>query len=524
MDLQDTDHGPYILTVYDLSDSDTDAIPEVRAASNPDPRVLRTLLSNAPISEAILSKSSARRRKYSANCFVPALVNHIFQIPLNEAIRAQLPLNVKTLLDHDADPNGYPLQAVYEYAALFWRYRSLSGLANGTSRALSAVIPRIQAVGAQSEPVKNEEIWKRRGYSCCTFWQGSDSLFLNHYDSGEGITAIEEACKHASPEILDLVLSSNPPPDISFWVAHPQQEIPEPPALAPGPSYYSVSNPLLCAIKHRQNHHLRRLLDLGFNPNTMPLACRQQCYSPLMASIISCNPPNWEAFDILANHPSININLITPIMRVHVLHMITALLSLPDLKHVLQMPLVGFELAKLRPTAAGHTLLHIACLPLDITHVNIYAKSIYTSARESRHLPLSTIEGNARKLQYYIIQEVDGPAPQPTSFFPMQEELVMYLLEQSDTPNDLLAVKDYHGNTALHYLAMGRTVNQNLIDRLLESEGARTIYSKARNSWGWTAEQLLQDGKAAVVEEEKPFWEGRQMFARRRKDGTIGGY
>ena len=41
--------------------------------------------------------------------------------PLMEAIRAQLPENIKILLEAGADPNGIPIEAMSRYAAFFLR-------------------------------------------------------------------------------------------------------------------------------------------------------------------------------------------------------------------------------------------------------------------------------------------------------------------------------------------------------------------------------------------------------------------
>lgn len=403
-----------ILTADDLDYSDNRKLPEVRAASNPDSRILKALLSNSP----------PRRYKYDANSFIPAHTDHAFHIPLIEAIKAQLLVNVMTLLNYNANPDRYSINAVYEYAAKLWRF---TGNNAGGVWPLKAIISRIRTIGKQNIPVTDGEIIERKQHYCA-FWEGFDSPFPEVYRGGEGVTALEEASKHHSSEILEMIINAKPPPDTSFWTSS-QQEIPEPLSLASGSSYYSASNPLICAIKNRQKHHLVRLLDLGFNPNSMPLACRQHYFSPLMAAILYYSPPNWEAINILVSHPSINTDLLTPIMRIHIIHLATALLSVSDLNRILHLPLTDFTLSKIMPTAAGHTLLHIACSPLNMTYVNIFSKRIYFSAREFRHIPfVSSAHSQSAKLEKYIIFEGDLPVPQPTYFFAAQKELVLYLL------------------------------------------------------------------------------------------------
>jgi ankyrin repeat protein len=475
-----SNENPYILTKDDLSHWHNEDPEEIRAAHNPDARVLIALLDKDP---------ATSRRKYSANHFVPGHTYHLLETPLLAAIKAQLPENVRTLLSRGADPNGIPLIGKSTYAANFLRFRIRDGI-HMLDLPREEVLKHIYT--PQADPITVSEIEARRK-GTCHFWHGVDSIPLDHYRGGDGVTALEEACKHPSTEILELVLSSSP--DISFWTASDfQMDLPDPATH----SSLSVSNPLLCAIKRGQTHHLQRLLDLGFNPNSMPLACRQQCYSPAMATLMLCDPPNWDAFSLLLAHPAINRGLLTPVIKVHLLHIAVALLSLPILKRVLES---GFNLSSAGPTALGHTLLHIACLPLDITHVNIFQESIYTSAHEFRQLV-------PERTQYHIPFTHDTPKAQPTDFFPAQAELVHFLLSQSPDPDVLLAAQDCHGNTALHYLAMHRTVNWALLEAILDGGEERAeVYYGVRNWWGWSAENLVRHGEVAVVDGEgKGFW------------------
>ncbi|KAE9375149.1 ankyrin [Stipitochalara longipes BDJ] len=469
--------SPYILTEDNLEYYGNEDRPEIRAARNPDPRVLIALLDNAP---------STSRRKYTANAFVPGHTNHILLTPLLAAIKAQLPENVRTLLSRGADPNGLPLSGLSAYAGDFLRFRDQSSLIAAPREELLKRIPT-----SQTDPITVAEI-DERSKRICYFWSSADSVPLDHYRGGDGATALEEACKHDSTEILEMVLSSSP--DVSFWTASDlQMDVPDPAT----PSSLSVSNPLLCAIKHGHINHLQRLLDLGFNPNSMPLACRQQSYSPAMATLMCCDPPNWDALSLLLAHPAIDHKLVTPLTKVHFLHTAVALLSISPLKRVFES---GFRVSAAAPTALGHTLLHVACLPLDITHVNIFQESSYSSAHEFRQLSPS-------RMQYRVLFNADGPQPQPTDFFAAQAELVHYLLSQSPDPDALLAAQDCHENTALHYLAMHRTINQELLDSLLDvSEKAQDVYYDAQNRWGWTAENLVRHGEVAEVDDSKRFW------------------
>jgi len=486
--------APYILTEDDLEYYGTEDRPEIRAARNPDPRVLIALLDNAP---------TTSRRTYTANVFIPRHTNHCLITPLLTATKAQLPDNVRTLLARGADPNGIPLSGLSAYAGYFLRFRDHTSLIAAPREEVLKQIPTPQTV-----PITVDEI-EARSKRMCHFWSSADSVPLNHYRGGDGPTALEEACKHESTEILEMILSSSP--DASFWTASDSYtDIPDPAT----PSSLSVSNPLLCTIKHGHNNHLQRLLDVGFNPNSMPLACRQQSYSPLMATLMCCDPPNLDALSLLLAHPKIDYNLFTPLEKVHFLHIAVALLSMPLLKRVLGS---GFSVSAAGPTALGHSLLHVTCLPLDITHVNIFQESIYSSAHEFRKL-------SPDRMKYHVLFDIDGPQPQPTDFFTDQAELVHYLLSQSPNPDALLTAQDCHGNTAFHYLTMHRTVNQELLDSLLDSsEKAQDVYYDVQNRWGWTAENLARHGEVAEVVDSKRFW-GMAYAARVLESGVVVPY
>lgn len=70
---------------------------------------------------------------------------------------------------------------------------------------------------------------------------------------------------------------------------------------------------------------------------------------------------------------------------------------------------------------------------------------------------------------------------------------------------------------------MGRTVNRDLLDESLKKTEIYQIYAEKRNSYGWTAEDLRQEGETAVIEFRKTFWK-RDMTAILKADGTVDGY
>lgn len=267
-----------------------------------------------------------------------------------------------------------------------------------------------------------------------------------------------------------------------------QYEMPEPPTY----SSLSVSTPLHAAVESRNLEMLKHLLQLGFDPNVRPLANMAKSISPPM-STLTWEPPFIEAYELLAADARVALDLRTPIYGVHILHFAFAHLSRHLLQQVADVPLFSAG-----TTALGHTLLHIACFPLDETQICIFAKSIYESIHEVRSLsqtlcPLTLWPDNEPEPLYPQPRSRHNPRktlfakPQDCGFFMRQSELVDYLLDRST--QDLSAV-DVHGNTALHYLASYRTVNTKLIDKLRSLEGGEQIWTTAKNHYGYTPKKL----------------------------------
>ncbi|KAL8671647.1 MAG: hypothetical protein Q9168_003853 [Polycauliona sp. 1 TL-2023] len=86
-----------------------------------------------------------------------------------------------------------------------------------------------------------------------------------------------------------------------------------------------------------------------------------------------------------------------------------------------------------------------------------------------------------------------------------QVEVVRYLFENCKTLD--IAAKDIHGNTALHYLASYRNINEELLDLLWQEDYAEEAWRANKNRYGFTAAELFRSG-FNVVEDEKDFWRG----------------
>jgi hypothetical protein len=473
----------YALTPEDLDFGEGDGGPEIRAARDPNPAVLRALLAHP--------SGAYRAAKYRSG-----LTDMFWESALTEAIKCQHPLNVKTVLGFGIDPTPYPVREMSEFAAQFIRFPPLDPLSFPTREEAVA-----EAEYTQDTPVTDKELEMRHDQRPA-FWAGADCVNPDVYNagSGNGMTALEMACKGESMDIFDLVWESHP--EVSFWMDPPQQ-VPTPATL----SSLSVSNPLICAIRYRRTQMVKRLLELEFSPNAMPLAIIQQCFTPLMAAFLLCNPPNWEAYDLLMADNRLDRNVLTPIYRIHFLHVLVAQLSIAAVKRVVDD---GFSLASAGKTAIGHTLLHVACLPANQSHINVFAESIYESSHEFRDFPDFT--------NHLIIFSQNAPEPAPANYFDDQRILVQYLLTHVEDPDQAISETDIHGNTALHYLACHRTTNQALIDYLVAySAAAAAVWSSALNKWGYSPAQLCQDGKTAQPEPIKTFW--KQTCTARWIDG-----
>lgn len=127
-------------------------------------------------------------------------------------------------------------------------------------------------------------------------------------------------------------------------------------------SYFVVESPMLASIKSENKSALQFLLDRGHKPDMVPMVLVTRCMSPLMATLAKRNP--WfEGFDLLAPHA--DLSLLTPILRCHLLHFAVATLDLALIKHVVNTMGGPAAAQAVPPTALGHTLLHVASLPID---------------------------------------------------------------------------------------------------------------------------------------------------------------
>lgn len=152
-------------------------------------------------------------------------------------------------------------------------------------------------------------------------------------------------------------------------------------------SALSTSSPVHEAMAAGRVMMLRHLLDTcGYSPNYCPRAAPTVALPPLSYAISRCDlsdPGVQRCLVDLLSHPQLNPNLRTPIFNVHALHFATAHHD-PELLRWLAGFMPG-GLGAAGTTALGHSLLHVASLPLTGWQVNggnpRAAQSIHSSAR-----------------------------------------------------------------------------------------------------------------------------------------------
>ncbi|KAE8440654.1 hypothetical protein EG329_006850 [Mollisiaceae sp. DMI_Dod_QoI] len=476
---------------YTCPGSRDELSPLMLAARNPDPRILKaTLREGNLVYDAKTPADTERRQRlripmsptptseFWPNCFRAIRQADVgITTPLIEAIRAQHPENVRILLAAKANPNGPPLWVMEKYSAFFFRFRPSVPICSdkcGDVASRQALLERMDL--PQLSTLTWEEVEDRYWDGMAPFWCEQDFIPTDFYPNGEAIPAVVAAARCGSIEILDQLLDAGA--DTSFWRT-PQFFVP----AKPTDSSLSISSPIHAALQARDLNMLEHLLDLGFEPNTMPLSNPTRCFTPLMATIIQHADFDYDAFEILARCRNINFELRTPVYGVHILHFAVATLNLQMLKYIIRYtPLRNADV-----TALGHTLLHIACMPANSLEVQRHSELVYKSIHETRDLHA---------------QNDPHAACPPGSDFPIfrktdfenQAAMVRFLCESGIVNFDK---KDIHGNTALHYLCGYREQNVELLDRWLEQPGVLSIFSKSRNIYGATPEELLRESRRA---------------------------
>ncbi|KAA8651354.1 uncharacterized protein ATNIH1004_000236 [Aspergillus tanneri] len=136
-------------------------------------------------------------------------------------------------------------------------------------------------------------------------------------------------------------------------------------------SVLSTSSPVHEAIAASLQHILRHLLSTcGYSHKYLPCVAAIVALPPLSYTIVRCDLNNADVqrclVDLLSR-PQIDINLRTPVFSIHPLHFAMAYHD-PDLLSWLTGFIPGGSSAA-GVTALGHTLLHVASIPLTTSQI-----------------------------------------------------------------------------------------------------------------------------------------------------------
>ncbi|KAI9826486.1 MAG: hypothetical protein M1819_007335 [Sarea resinae] len=494
--------------------------PVLRAAQNQDIRFLRGLLHDG---------------RFQATTLIVGPLEGPWDSALITAILSRLPVHVELLLQYGANVNGFPDWCFSAASSRFVRGRP----PKMTMAAGCSLPPRTEVLKQveidQTASITEDELQERR-QSRSRFW-AEPNFPRTDYPVNSPLTAISACVKVGAHSLIESLAAKGA--DEAAWQSRYDHFPPE-----TTPSYLAVETPLHVAVEREDESMLRFLLDRHHKPDIFPLVLVTRCLNATMATIAKTSP--WlHGFDILTPHS--NLTLRTPIFGCHILHLAVATLDLDLLRHVLGA-FDNFQTAmnQVLPTSLGHTLLHIACLPLDDTTVNLHSLPIYKSIHEFRTPNTAWKRQNLRPSQPQESPLLRGGSVQyrtrggsvhrrgglhaNAGVFSQrpsvedqsrQKTMIQFLLAQMSDPRSELGKQDVHGNTALHYLASYRQIDDDLLAEIMttflgdDPDGgdipdSKSSWSGMANFWGFTAQNLFHSGVSARKEWGKDymsFWQ-----------------
>lgn len=490
----------YKLTADDLYDAGDDDTPIIRAAAKSNSMILEALLAHhasASAAENLTKREQSRLNRLGPSATVSGSGCLTFSSPIKSAIRAHLPHNVRLLLAAGATPDGIDRFWMSDYSVRWARGRhyrdDIKNYALCQPRAGALESAQRKGISNQLCPLTLEELDERRnGFP--RFWT-EPNVPGQRLRTERALTALEIAAQVGDVESLDILRAAGA--DESAWVQEvsldeSQFQVDD----AEWPiSYLSTSSPVHEALAAGQQCMLRHLLSVcGYSPNYRPYSAPTVALPPLSYVIARCNLDNpgvQKCLVDLLSHPKLDANLRTPIFNIHPLHFATAHHD-PDLLSWLATFIPGgYEAAG--TTALGHTLLHIAALPLTATQIvarNPYvAKSIHCartldSKWVPHHLP------SPLHMEFSTAEPIGlGYKATPLTVAEQlaQWSTIRVLLEWGGID---VRAKDVEGNTALHYLAGTLNMSEATIEMVRQVDGGEQVWRESKNCYGVTPKKM----------------------------------
>lgn len=540
----------------------------MKAAANPDSLILRVVLTcRKPSASTAGGDGKGYRSKeeledcYGPNSIVEWPGQDLVATPLLQAVRSQLLENVEVLFEAGADPSGIDMGSLQSYQALFLRFRpSIPSCVDidGDVAHRKTLLDCMEL--PQTAPITAIEI-EERMYVIAPFWRVSTATQLDLFPGGDEMHSLVAAARRLSTQILDRLLRAGA--DTSFWMS---KESTEPDY--PTPSSLAVTTPLHAAIESGNISMIHHLLATGFDANVIPTSTPYSGLTPLMATFLTLSGPedwispqqddsimpvssakaypsqhtpassmfpstytdlpatfNLAIYNLLVSHRSTNLVATSPILSVHPIHLAVAHVCLPLLRHVLRT--IPLSLSDISPTALGHNLLHIACMPLSAHYIETRSSAICRSIHDTRDLcsprmaPYRHVRLWRRSISRLPLRDClqVHRYGDRRFFFPAQTKLLRFLLSQ--VPYSELSHQDIYGNTPFHYLAAHRVVNDAALELLRSAVGGDSSgmvqggdqqerkqpgkqehpFTTLRNRWGYSARDLLEDADRAALPE-----------------------
>ncbi|KAE8344992.1 hypothetical protein BDV24DRAFT_126073 [Aspergillus arachidicola] len=224
--------------------------------------------------------------------------------------------------------------------------------------------PLRRGVEYQTAPLTPAELEERRpGFP--RFWT-EPNVPGQRLRMATALTSLEVAAQFGCEEIFEILYKAGAE-DSSWRVSTATQEdsLSEIPSEAPL-SALLVSSPMHQAIASGHRLMLDKILNTyNYYPDYRPLVTPTVALPPLFFAIARCDlakPGVRECISDLFAHPRLSPHLRTPILEVHPLHFATARHDPEFLSWTADLIPGGHATAG--RIALGHTLLHVAALPL----------------------------------------------------------------------------------------------------------------------------------------------------------------